>query len=42
VIEYEVPDREGDGKDEIIALITTITDFPAALAPEPRPWGWRR
>ena len=23
-IEYEVPDREGDGKDEIIALITTI------------------
>ena len=24
VIEYEVPDREGDGKDEVIALITTI------------------
>src|SRR5262249_7640261 len=26
VIEYEVPDREGDGKGELIALITTITD----------------
>ncbi|MGC2780976.1 MAG: IS4 family transposase [Bradyrhizobium sp.] len=26
VIEYDVPDREGDGKDELIALITTITD----------------
>ena len=25
VIEYEVPDREGDGKGELIALITTIT-----------------
>src|SRR5713101_6388748 len=32
VIEYEVPDREGDGKDEIIALITTILDFPDAPA----------
>jgi hypothetical protein len=32
VVEYEVPDRDGDGKDEIIALITTITDFPAAPA----------
>ena len=32
VIEYEVPDREGDGKDEVIALITTITDFPDAPA----------
>ena len=34
VIEYEVPDRDGDGKDELIALITTITDprqAPAAL-----------
>lgn len=34
VIEYEVPDREGDGKDELIALITTITDprlAPAAV-----------
>jgi hypothetical protein len=26
VIEYEVPDREGNGKGELIALITTITD----------------
>ena len=33
VIEYEVPDREGDGKDEVIALITTIADFPDAPAP---------
>jgi hypothetical protein len=32
VIEYEVPDREGDGKDEIIALITTITEFTGAPA----------
>src|SRR5258708_4051215 len=32
VIEYEVPDREGDGTDEVIALITTITDFPDAPA----------
>jgi hypothetical protein len=32
VVEYEVPDREGDGKDEIIALITTIVDFPDAPA----------
>jgi len=34
VIEYEVPDREGDGKGELIALITTITDprpAPAAM-----------
>ena len=33
VIEYEVPDREGDGKDEIIALITTITAWTDAPAP---------
>jgi hypothetical protein len=26
VIEYEVPDRDGDGKGELIALITAITD----------------
>ena len=26
VIEYQVPDREGDGTGELIALITTITD----------------
>jgi hypothetical protein len=32
VIEYEVPDRESDGKDEVIALITTILDFPDAPA----------
>jgi Insertion element 4 transposase N-terminal len=32
VVEYEVPDREGDGNDEIIALITTITEFPDAPA----------
>jgi hypothetical protein len=34
VIEYDVPDREGDGKDELIALVTTITDrrrAPAAV-----------
>ncbi len=35
VIEYEVPDRDGDGKGELIALLTTITD-PAR--PAPRPW----
>ena len=33
VIEYEVPDRDGDGKGELIALITTITAFAAAPAP---------
>ena len=32
VMEYEVPDREGDGKNEVIALITTILDFPDAPA----------
>jgi hypothetical protein len=32
VIEYEVPDREGDGKGELIALLTTITDPRAAPA----------
>jgi hypothetical protein len=32
VVEYEVPDREGDGKDELIALVTTIVDFPDAPA----------
>jgi hypothetical protein len=34
VIEYDVPDREGDGKHELIALVTTITDrrrAPAAV-----------
>jgi hypothetical protein len=33
VVEYEVPDREGDGKDELIALVTTITDPCEAPAP---------
>ena len=37
VIEYEVPDREGDGKDEIIALITTITEFTGCARRRPRP-----
>jgi hypothetical protein len=32
VIEYDVPDREGNGKDELIVLVTTITDFRAAPA----------
>jgi hypothetical protein len=33
VVEYEVPDREGDGKGELIALVTTITSPQAAPAP---------
>ena len=33
MIEYEVPDREGDGKGELIALITTITGMTDAPAP---------
>ena len=33
VVEYEIPDREGDGKDELIALVTTITDLRRAPAP---------
>jgi hypothetical protein len=33
VIEYEVPGRDGDGKGELIALITTITEMTAAPAP---------
>jgi hypothetical protein len=32
VIEYTVPDRDGDGTGELIALITTITDPRAAPA----------
>jgi Transposase DDE domain len=32
VAEYDVPDRDGDGKDELIVLVTTITDFRAAPA----------
>ena len=34
VIEYEVPDRGGDGSGELIALITTVTDPAAASAQE--------
>jgi Insertion element 4 transposase N-terminal len=33
VVEYEVPDRAGDEKDELIALVTTITDLRQAPAP---------
>jgi hypothetical protein len=32
VVEYSVPGREGDGKDELIALVTTITDPAQAPA----------
>jgi hypothetical protein len=32
VIEYQVPDREGDGTGELICLITTITDHASAPA----------
>ena len=32
VVEYEVPDRDADGQDELIALITTITDYRQATA----------
>jgi len=32
VIEYQVPDRDGNGTDERIILVTTITDFRAAPA----------
>jgi Insertion element 4 transposase N-terminal/Transposase DDE domain len=34
VIEYEIPDRDGDGSGELIALLTTITDPAAASAQE--------
>ena len=33
VVEYEVRDRDGDGKGEVIALVTTITEMTAAPAP---------
>ena len=33
-IEYAVPDRDGNGKDERIILVTTLTDFRAAPAAE--------
>ena len=32
VVEYSVPGRDGDGKDELIALVTTITDPAEAPA----------
>ena len=32
VVEYEVPDRDGDGKGELTALVTTILDFREAPA----------
>jgi hypothetical protein len=34
VIEYAVPDRDGDGKGELIALITTIIEWRQAPAAE--------
>jgi Insertion element 4 transposase N-terminal/Transposase DDE domain len=34
VIEYEIPDRDGDGSGELIALVTTITDPALASAQE--------
>jgi hypothetical protein len=34
VVEYEIPDRDGDGSGELIALITTITDPALASAEE--------
>src|SRR5712691_11455592 len=33
VIEYQIPDRDGDGTGEVIALVTTITQMTAAPAP---------
>jgi hypothetical protein len=32
VVEYEVPDRDGDGQGELIALVTTITEVASAPA----------
>jgi Insertion element 4 transposase N-terminal len=32
VIAYEVPDRDGNGKHELVTLVTTITDFRVAPA----------
>jgi hypothetical protein len=34
VIEYQIPDRDGDGNGELIALVTTITDPALASAQE--------
>jgi hypothetical protein len=33
VVEYTVPDRDGDGTGEVIALVTTITEMTTAPAP---------
>lgn len=33
-LEYQVPDRDGNGKDERVILVTTITDLRAAPAQE--------
>ena len=44
VVEYEVPDRDGDGKGELIALITTITgmtDAPAAALADAYHQRWK-
>jgi Insertion element 4 transposase N-terminal/Transposase DDE domain len=43
VVEYQVPDRNGDGKGELIALITTITGWeqaPAAVLAEAYAQRW--
>jgi hypothetical protein len=43
VIEYAVPDRDGDGNGELIALITTITGWqqaPAAVLAEAYQQRW--
>ena len=32
VVGYDVPDREGTGKDDLIVLVTTITDYRQATA----------
>jgi hypothetical protein len=37
VIEYQIPDRDGDGSGELIALITTITDPALASAQDLTP-----
>jgi hypothetical protein len=45
VIEYEIPDRDGDGKGGLIALVTTITDpreAPAAPLAEAYHQRWVR
>jgi len=34
VVEYEVPDRDGDGNDDLIVLVTTIADTRLAPARE--------